>query len=113
MRISLILSVFILPAIKVFAADEILFSRMTAPEIDVRSTRNGIPSLGSTIVAKEVGGLKCIKTTIVAPRAEPTFSCSLDSSELNAEAIYNSLDIEEEDGGVRDEHGMPALGSQS
>jgi hypothetical protein len=64
-----------------------------ALNVDAKEDPNDNPGVGHAI--KSVGGLECVRTQVIALGAKPTFKCSLDVEDQNAQEIYEALDVAE------------------
>lgn len=53
---------------------------------------------GVGIFAKKTGGLECTRTQVVYPGAPKTYSCSLAADNRDDQAIYEALDVIEQNG---------------
>ena len=51
---------------------------------------------GSSRLQKSVGGLVCVRSTIVVPGAVPSYVCDTVPAKQNFRLIYNALDVEEQ-----------------
>jgi hypothetical protein len=92
------------------AATGELYASIRVPEKDATPTIQGIPVDGVNALSKTVGGLKCVQTTGVTLHPVTKYTCNLNSQDLNAEAIYNALAIEEKDARPR-RAGTPSVGA--
>lgn len=52
---------------------------------------------GASKFQKAVGGLTCTKSQVVYPGAQPQYSCAFDTKYLDAEQIYEALNIDAKD----------------
>jgi hypothetical protein len=51
--------------------------------------------VGARKTKKEIGGMVCLKTTVVHPNAKPSYSCAL-RNDYDAKKVYDALDAKEE-----------------
>ena len=61
--------------------------------LDVKEFSNDIAGASNTI--KSIGGLECVRTEIMNLGARASFKCSLDVEDMNAQEIYEALNVAE------------------
>lgn len=93
------------------ASNADLYKAIHAPETDARpKSKAGQPELGVGMNKKSVGGLTCLMRIAIYPGAIAAYTCTLSTEDLNAELIYNSLELEEKNARPLNDDGMPAPG---
>lgn len=90
-KFSFLVVTILISNVSVFAASEELYNAINAPE-------TGLPSQDVNILGKSIGGLSCTKVTDIYPGATPKYSCSLDTQSLDAEIVFNNLNLQIKDG---------------
>jgi len=78
-----------------FAEGELSSSQSIYEALDVEAIQVNPGINGVYRLEKGVGGLYCAKSKVVSPNAEDEYFCDLLVEEMDAEAIYNALLVEE------------------
>lgn len=92
------------------AASPSLYNDLNVPELDVRPVMNGAPVGGVEMLAKEVAGIRCVRTTNTYSGARK-HDCFLSVERYDAAILYNALTTRESNGAI-DNFGKPIEGTR-